>query len=98
MIMTLKKKQRGAVLFLALMLMVVLTLLVLSAVRSGSTNLHIAGNMQRQAEVVAVAQQAVEQTISSNFTASPAASSIPVTNGSTTYAVNVAQPVCFRSV
>ncbi len=92
--MTLKHKQRGAVLFLALMLMVVLTLLVLSAVRSGNTNLHIAGNMQQQAEGTAAAQQAIEQVVSADFTTITAASTVSVTNGSTAHNVAVAQPVC----
>ncbi len=95
--MTLKNKQRGAVLFLALMLMVVLTLLVLSAVRSSNTNLHIAGNMQQQAEVAAAAQQAIEQVVSADITTITAASTVSVTNGLTTYNVTVAQPVCLSS-
>lgn len=93
-----RNKQHGAVLFLALMLMVALTLLVLSAVRAGNTNLRIAGNMQMQGETAAAAQQAIEQVISFNFTSNPVATSIPVTNGLTTYTVNVAQPVCLVSL
>ena len=71
-----RNKQQGAVLFLALMLMVALTLLVLSAVRAGNTNLRIAGNMQMQGETAAAAQQAIEQVISFNFTSSPVATNI----------------------
>jgi Tfp pilus assembly protein PilX len=89
-----KLRQRGATLVTALVMLVVLTLLVLSAIRSSTTNLRIAGNMQAQEEITAVAQQATEQVLSNNFTASPASASISVPIGSTTYTAQVAQPVC----
>jgi Tfp pilus assembly protein PilE len=64
-------KQQGATLITALVMLIVLTLLVLSAIRSSTTNLRIAGNMQMQGEMVQAAQQAAEQIISYNFTANP---------------------------
>ena len=72
-------KQHGATLVTALVMLVVLTLLVLSAIRSSTTNLRIAGNMQMQGEIVEAAQQAAEQIISYNFPANPqlAVSSAP---------------------
>lgn len=94
---TLKHKQRGATLLVALVMLVVLTLLIVSAIRSSTTNLRIAGNMQMQEEAIAAAQQASEQILSTNFTASPVAASIPVTIGLTTYTANVAQPTCTGS-
>ena len=77
-----------------------LTLLVVSAIRSSNTNLRIAGNMQIQEEAVAAAQQVLEQTISYNFTASPAASTVNVdinNDGAADYTVDVAVPTCFGS-
>ena len=58
-----RRRQRGATLLIGMIMLVVLTLLVLFAIRSGNTNLRIAGNMQTQAEVGAAAQQAIEQVI-----------------------------------
>jgi Tfp pilus assembly protein PilX len=95
--MTQKSKQRGATLLVALVMLVALTLLVVSAIRSSTTNLRIAGNMQMQGEASASAQQAIEQLISSNFTVSPASAVVNVdTNNSGTpaYKASVAIPVC----
>ena len=58
-------KQSGATLITALIMLIVLTLLVLSGIRSSSINLRIAGNMQMQEEASAAAQQAIERVISS---------------------------------
>ncbi|MDD4929987.1 MAG: hypothetical protein PHP85_12005 [Gallionella sp.] len=99
--MALKRQQRGVTLLVGLIMLVVLTLLVLSAVRSSNTNLRIAGNMQMQAEATASAQQVIEQVISSNFTANPASSVVTVdinTDGEADYRVEVAQPVCTGSI
>jgi Tfp pilus assembly protein PilX len=99
--MTLKHRQRGATLIVALIMLVVLTLLSISAIRSSSINLRIAGNMQMVGEATASAQQAIETIISGNFTAAPAASSIAVdinANGKTDYTATVAVPQCTGSV
>lgn len=92
-------KQRGATLITALVMLVVLTLLVLSAIRSSTNNLRIAGNMQMQGEIVQAAQQTAEQIISFNFPANPQlavsnASSATIGNASYTTA---AQVVCTGS-
>lgn len=77
--MTMKNRQRGATLIVGLVMLVVLTLLVISAIRSSNTNLRIAGNMQMQEEVSTAAQQATEQVISSsNFTVNPVSQVIAV--------------------
>lgn len=89
-------RQRGATLITALVMLVVLTLLVISAINSSTVNLRIAGNMQIHEEVVAAAQQATEQVLSYNFAANP---SLAVNNantaviGAVTYAV-AASAVC----
>ncbi len=96
-----KHRQRGATLFVALVMLVVLTLLSISAIRSSSINLRIAGNMQMAGEATAAAQQAIEQVLSSNFTAAPASSVIAVDiNGSGTadYTAAVSTPACTGSV
>ena len=57
-------KQHGATLITALIMLIVLTLLVVSGIRSSSTNLRIAGNMQMQEAAAAAAQQAIENVLS----------------------------------
>ena len=60
------KSQSGATLITALIMLIVLTLLVVSGIRSSNTNLRIVGNMQMQEEAVAAAQQAIERVLSSS--------------------------------
>lgn len=94
------ENQKGATLITALVMLVVLTLLVISAIRSSTTNLQIVGNVQIQNEAIAAAQQATEQILSSNFTANPVATtiSIYVTNKTTPdYTANIAIPTCIGS-
>lgn len=59
-----KKRQRGATLITALIMLVVMTLLVVSGIRASNTNLRIAGNMQMQEEATVAVQQAIEKAIS----------------------------------
>lgn len=96
--MTTKNGQRGATLLVGLVMLVVLTLLVVSAMRSSTVNLRIAGNMQAKAEATAAAQQAVEQVISSSaLFYAPAAQTIAVDinhDGTTDYTVNIDPPSC----
>lgn len=99
--MKLRFRQRGATLIVALIMLVVLTLLSISAIRSSNTNLRIAGNMQMVGEATAAARQGIEQVISGNFTAAPAAADIPVdinANGAADYTAHVTKPECKGSV
>ena len=59
-----KNRQSGATLVTALIMLIMLTMLVVSGIRSSNTNLRIAGNMQMQEEAAAAAQQAIERVIS----------------------------------
>ncbi len=93
-------RQRGVALVMGLIMLVMLTLLVVSAIYSGSINLRIAGNMQSEDEARAMAQQAIEQFVSSyaNFYPTPtgvSATTYPVNNAN--YSVTVATPVCKRA-
>ena len=90
-------KQRGSILMISLIMLVVLTLLVISAMRSSNSNLRVVGNMQMQQEAESAAQQAVEQIISYNFTTLPASSVITVSYGTTDYTVTVPAPTCLGS-
>jgi Tfp pilus assembly protein PilX len=93
-------KQKGSTLAISLIMLIVLTLLAVSAIRSGTTNLRIAGNMQQHEELNAAADQAIEQVISTNFTTAPAATTVNVDlNGdaSVVYSVAVAKPGCISN-
>ena len=93
------RRQSGLTLVIALVMLVVLSLIVVSAIRFGNINLRIAGNVQTEAEASAAAQVAVESTIS-KMVATPNISTIAaqpellVSTGGETYKVNVSKPVC----
>lgn len=90
-------QQYGATLVVSLVMLVVLTLLVISAMRSSNTNLRIAGNMQFQAETIAAAQQATEAKISTDFWTAPVASNVIVTIGLAQYTAAISAPECTGS-
>ena len=56
-------RQRGAVLFVALIMLVVFTLIAVSGVSSSIAGLRVVGNVQSQTEVTAAAQLALEQVV-----------------------------------
>lgn len=58
-----RQAQRGVVLLITLIMLVVITLFVMSMVRLGNTNAAIVGNMQAQKGVDAEAQQALEMAL-----------------------------------
>ncbi|MBI5658208.1 MAG: pilus assembly protein [Nitrosomonadales bacterium] len=92
-------RQRGATLVVGLVMLVVLTLLVLSAIRSGNVNMRIVGNMQAQEETANASVQAIEEVISTNFTADPSAVSAVIAvdinnDGEADYDANITTPVC----
>lgn len=83
-------RQRGATLIVSLIMLVVLTLLAVSGMRSSNVNTRIAGNMQVQEEAMESAQQAIEESISnSNFTRVT-----PATQTVGPYTVTFAAPIC----
>lgn len=94
--------QRGATLIVGLIMLLVLTLLVVSGIRSSNANLKIVGNMQASNEATAAAQQVLEEVMSdvSNFY-SPAerTTTIDINNdGSADYTVVIEAPVCLKLV
>ena len=98
------RSQRGLTLFVAMIILVMITLLVVSAFRVSNTNLKIVGSMQGRQESVASGQAAIEQVLSSKFfTENPgivAATAIDVDiNGDATpdFSVAMAMPRCVRT-
>lgn len=84
--------QRGATLLVSLIMLVVLTLFAVAGFNLSSVNLKIAGNFQEQKFLEAVAQQAIEQVISTPtaFNLTPAVQTITVSG----YNVSVSAPRC----
>jgi len=94
----LSHKQKGSTLIVALVMLVLLTLMALSAMRSTTSSIQVVGNAQFREEATAAAQQGIESVISSNFTASPAASTVAVTFGAAAYTAQVEVPTCISSI
>jgi Tfp pilus assembly protein PilX len=92
--MTGYQKQKGMVLFLALVFLVMMTLFAVSSINLSTVNLRIVGNMQAIKGIDADAQAAIEQIMSSmdSFN-TPAATTITGSIGT----VNVSAPVCIES-
>jgi len=98
--------QRGATLFVALVMLIMITLLVVSAFRVSNTNLKVVASMQGQQEAIGAAQAAIEQTLSTpGFAEDPdivAASAIAIdingAGGTPEYTVMMTpKPACIRS-
>lgn len=96
------RRQQGSSLLLSLVMLVVLTLLVVSAIRMSNTNLKTVGNMQVKYEATAAAQQAIEQVMSNvNNFYTPAASTVSVdVNGDAVadYTVATSAAECLKLV
>jgi Tfp pilus assembly protein PilX len=90
-------RERGAALVVGLIMLVLITLMLVTALNLGTTNFRAMTNMQFRSEAVAAANAAIEQIISSPFTAAPAAESIAVdidNDAAIDYVVAVAEPQC----
>jgi Tfp pilus assembly protein PilX len=95
-------RQRGMAMVIGMIMLVLLTLLVVSAINSSSVNLRITGNMQAQDEARAMAQQAIERVlgVKANFYPTPTAQAATNyyadnnTSGNAVYSVAVSAPVC----
>lgn len=96
-------RQRGASALVALVFLVIVAFVVLTAYRLSGQQLTLAGNAQSRAQVLAGANFAVERTISTvDFLRTPAvvaATPIGVDidgNGADDFAVTVGLPTCYR--
>jgi Tfp pilus assembly protein PilX len=96
-------RQCGGALIVSLIMLLVITLLVTSAIRSSNTNLLIVGNMQMQVQATAAAEQAINQILSSsaNFNNTPAGLTVLVdinNDGTTDFSVSVSAPRCISMI
>jgi len=97
-----QQRQSGATLIVALIFLVIFLLMVVSLVSSSVVNVKVAANEQHSVEARSAAQQGIEQVISQDFTANPAAAAatVPVDvsgDGVADYNAVVAKPVCESS-
>ena len=97
-----RPRQSGITLIVSLIMLLVQTLLVVSAIRFGNINLKVANNAQVDAEAQAAAQIGLEQMLATIDAASKpdtvaAMSGTSISTGGATYAVNVAKPSCIMS-
>lgn len=99
--MRVSRREAGSALIVSIVLLVVLTLIVISVIRSTTVNSRVAGNLQVQREAEAAAQQAVEAVITSNFQNVPIAvnAAVSVSNAASgsavgQYTVAVEKPTC----
>ncbi len=92
--LTLHSRQRGMVLILSLIMLVVLTLLAISAIRLSTVNLRAVANAQVRSEAMSAAQRTIDLILSGNFTDNIAGTQqvLTVTEGSKNYTVSVARP------
>lgn len=94
------KRERGATLVVALIMLALMTLLVVNAFTLSSTNLKAVGNMQAREESLAAANQALETVVSSSFTDAPVAQQINVDinkDGTADYVVSIDVPRCIQA-
>jgi Tfp pilus assembly protein PilX len=78
--MKLANKQQGSTLLVGMILLILLTLIAVSAIESTTSSLQMVGNAQFHEEATAAAQQAIEEAISTtDFTiAAPAPKAIDI--------------------
>ena len=93
--------QNGATLIIGLIMLVLITLIVLSAFTFSSSNLKSVGNMQVREEAIAAANLAIEQVIGSPFTDAPTAQEFNVDinkDGTNDFVVAVEAPMCIKAL
>ncbi len=93
-------RQRGMVLVIGLIMLLLMTLMVSTAFTLSSVNLDSVGNVQWRNGAEAAANAALEQVTSSAFTTAPQAQSIALDlnhDGSSEYEASVATPVCVKA-
>lgn len=98
----LPKHESGATLIVALIMLLMTTLLVSGSFNLSTLNLKAVGNTQVREEALAAANAALEQVISSPFTANPSAAAeelaMDINNDSVSdYTVSIAAPQCTRA-
>lgn len=96
------QRQRGSTLLVGLIMLVLLTLVAVSAINSTTTSVQMVGNAQFREEAIAAGQRAIENVVSNgNFRQTPPAPQIVRVNGVADYTVTFEPPpqcVSFKPV
>jgi hypothetical protein len=96
-----RSSQAGVTLVVSLIMLIVLTLLVVSAIRFGNINLKVANNAQVDTESQAAAQIGIDKMLAVIDADKPdtaaALSGLSISTGGASYTVNVAKPSCMVS-
>lgn len=93
-------RQRGSVLLLSLFMLMIMTMLAISAIKMGTVNLRTINNMQVRTEAMSAAQNMLDQVMNTNFTdniAGTAGTFTVAMDAGKSYNVVVATP-CIRQV
>ena len=90
------KRQQGMTLVIALVMLVVITILGISAIRMNSTSMLVVGNMQWRKSAENLAMIAVEQTMNSSTPFSSPTASVAFT-APAGYTVIIGNRTCLRS-
>ena len=59
-----RRGQRGVTLFVGLIMLVLLTVIAITALNAGKSSLQIVGNMQQRNQAITAAQEAIEEAVS----------------------------------
>lgn len=96
--MSISIRQTGSTLLISLIMLVLLTLFVLSAINLTNVNLRVSGNMQVQEEAEAAAQQAIDEVLKRPLVVTVTTEVVtPVAIGNSTYTPVVTKQ-CIDSV
>ena len=94
------QSQRGAALVVGLIMLVLVTVMLISALVLSTSGFRSVSNMQFREEAIAAANRAIDQVISSPFMLTPEAETISVdidNDGVVDYTVDIAEPVCISA-
>ena len=95
-----RASQAGATLVVSLIMLTLITLMILAALAIGLANFRTVSNMQFRDEAIAAANRALDQVMSTPFTMTTVAQTIPVDLDEDTkfdYAVTVHPPQCIKA-
>ncbi len=94
------KSQRGAVLLVSLIMLVLFTVIMAGLFSRSNTTIKAVGNMQMRSQALSAANFAIEQVISSDFTASPQAETVTIdidNDNTADFTATIAIPDCIRA-
>ncbi len=94
------QSQQGAALVVGLIMLVLVTVMLISALVMSTSGFRSVSNMQFREEAIAAANRAIDQVIGSPFMLTPEAETISVdidNDGDEDYSVDIDEPVCISA-